>query len=136
MWPIVSSAVAVLAVGVAGCATITKGTTQTVAIHTPGVTGAQCTLNSAAIGSKAIVSPASLVLDKSADHIAIVCKKECYHDGSGIISSSTEAMAAGNLIAGGVIGLGVDAMSGAMNKYNADNQIAMVPIPGCKPRTS
>jgi hypothetical protein len=119
-----------------GCATITKGTTQPVAITTPGVTGAQCTLKSAAIGSKVVSSPATIVLEKSQESIAVVCKKECFQDGTGIISSNTEAMAAGNLIAGGIIGLGIDAASGAMNKYNAENQFAMVPIQGCKPRTA
>jgi hypothetical protein len=124
------------ALSVAGCATITKGTTQPVAINTPGVTGAQCTLTSAAIGSKVVSTPATVVLDKSQDSISVVCKKECYQDAAGIISSNTEAMAAGNIIAGGVIGLGIDAASGAMNKYNGDNQFAMVPIQGCKPRSA
>lgn len=121
-------------IAVAGCATITKGTTQAIAVTTPGVTGAQCTLHSSALGSKIVSTPASLVVDKSADNITVLCRKECYHDGSGVIVSSTEAMTAGNVLVGGVVGLGVDAVSGAMNKYNADNQIAMVPIAGCKPK--
>ncbi len=124
---------AIFAIVVGACATITKGTTQPIVLATPGVVGAQCTLNSPAIGTKVVTTPASLVLDKSQNSITVVCKKECYQDGTGIISSNTETMAAGNILAGGVIGLGIDAASGAMNKYNSDNQIAMVPIPGCKP---
>lgn len=115
-----------------GCATITKGTTQSVAVNTPGVPGAECTLTSSAIGSKVVTTPASIVLDKGSDNISVVCKKACYQDAVGIIQSNTEAMAAGNVIVGGPIGLGVDAVSGAMNKYTADNQFAMTPIPGCK----
>lgn len=118
---------------VGGCATITKGTTQQVAISTPGAPGAQCTLQSGAIGTKVVQTPATIVLDKSQDSISVTCKKPCYQDGVAIIASNAEAMSAGNLVFGGVIGLGVDAASGAMNKYNADNQIAMVPIPGCRP---
>lgn len=125
---------AVAAFGAAGgCASITKGTTQSVALDTPGVPGASCTLASEGIGSKVVQTPTSLVLDKSQHNIAVTCKKECYNDAVGIIPSHTEAMAAGNIIAGGVVGLAVDAASGAMNKYNDSNQIAMVPIPGCKP---
>jgi hypothetical protein len=41
-------------------------------------------------------------------------------------------MTAGNVLVGGVIGLGVDAVSGAMNKYNDINQFTMVPIAGCQ----
>jgi hypothetical protein len=122
----------VCALALTGCATIVKGTTQAVAINTPGVPGAQCTLSSPAIGTKVVATPASLTLDKAADNIQVVCKKECYQDGIGIIPSHTEAMAAGNIIAGGIIGLGVDAASGAMNKYTSDNQIAMVPDPNCR----
>ncbi len=127
---VVTAAVIVLA----GCATIVKGTTQSIAINTPGVPGAECTLSSSGVGTKVVATPATLTLEKSADHISVICRKECYQDGTGIIASHTEAMAAGNIIAGGVIGLGVDAVSGAMNRYNTDNQIAMVPIQGCKSR--
>lgn len=126
--------VAAIAVAISGCATITKGTTQAVALNTPGAVGAQCTLNSSAIGTKVITTPATITLDKSQESITVLCKKECFQDGGTVIASNTETMAAGNLIAGGVVGLGVDAISGAMNKYNADNQVAMVPIPGCKPK--
>ena len=116
-----------------GCATIVKGTTQQVAIKTPGVEGAQCTLTSGAIGTKVVTTPATIVLDKSQDSVAVTCRKQCYQDGVGIIASNTEGMTAGNILVGGVVGLGVDAATGAMNKYNADNQITMVPIPGCAP---
>lgn len=120
-----------LAVAVAGCATIVKGTTQTVSVNTPGVTGATCTLQSEAIGTKVVRTPGTLVLDKSAQNISVRCSKACYHDGVGVISSHTEEMTAGNVLVGGVVGLGVDAASGAMNKYNAENSIVMTPISGC-----
>lgn len=129
--------IAFLAVGasaLAGCATITKGTTQAVAVDTPGAPGASCTLSSAGIGQKVVTTPATIVLDKSQSSIQVVCKKECYQDGVGIISSNTEEMTAGNVLVGGVVGLGVDAATGAMNKYNANNQITMVPIQGCRAR--
>lgn len=121
-----------LVFALAGCATITKGTTQQVTISTPGADGAQCTLKSDGIGTKVVTTPAALVLDKSQHAIAVTCKKPCFQDGIGIIASNTETMTAGNLLVGGVVGLGVDAASGAMNKYNAENQIAMTPIPGCR----
>jgi hypothetical protein len=125
---------AAVAVAISGCATITKGTTQAVALNTPGAVGAQCTLNSSAIGTKVVTTPATITLDKSQESITVLCKKECFQDGGTVIASNTETMAAGNLLVGGVVGLGVDAVSGAMNKYNPDNQIAMVPIQGCKPK--
>jgi hypothetical protein len=127
-------ALAGLVLALCGCATITKGTTQPIALNTPGAVGAQCTLNSSAIGTKVVTTPATITLEKSQESITVLCKKECFQDGGTVIASNTETMAAGNLLLGGVVGLGIDAASGAMNKYNADNQVAMVPIPGCKPK--
>ncbi len=117
---------------VGACASITKGTDQQVSVDTPGAAGATCTLTSEGIGTRTLSTPAVIKLDKSQHNIAVTCKKECYQDGVGVISSTTEAMTAGNVLVGGVVGLAVDAASGAMNKYNETNQIAMVPIPGCK----
>ena len=126
----------VLFVCVAGCATITKGTTQSIAVNTPGVAGATCHLASSAIGSRTVVTPATLTVDKGQEGITVRCSKQCYQDGTGIIASNTEAMTAGNVIAGGIIGLGVDAASGAMNKYASETSIFMSPIPGCRPKSS
>ena len=108
-----------------GCATIVKGTTQIVSVETPGAAGANCTLSSSAIGKVNLVTPATVTLQKGSENITVRCTKECYNDGTGIIGSNTEAMAAGNIIAGGPIGLGVDAISGALNKYNEQNQITI-----------
>src|SRR3974390_1162723 len=99
-----------------GCATITKGTTQSVAIDTPGVPGATCTIQTQS-GPRAVTTPGNVVLDKGSSPLPIQCTKACYLIGSSIIPSNAEAMAAGNVIFGGFIGLGVDAATGAMNKY-------------------
>jgi hypothetical protein len=120
-----------LAASLAACATITKGTTQVVAVNTPGVAGASCTLTSPAIGSLTVVTPDTISLPKASDNISVRCSKQCYQDGAGVISSNMEGMVAGNIILGGVIGLGVDAVSGAMNKYSPEIQVVMTPVPGC-----
>jgi len=116
----------------AGCATITRGTTQTVAINTPGAPDATCVLSSPHMPSQTIVTPATVVLDKGQSHVSVQCKKQCFQDGVGMIESSMEAMTAGNILVGGVVGLGVDAMSGAMHKYSPEAGILMVPVQGCR----
>jgi hypothetical protein len=128
----VFAAVSVVACLLAGCATITRGTTQMVALDTPGVQGAKCTLTSSAIGKIEVMTPANVTLQKGSENVAVRCQKECFTEGVGVIGTSAEAMAAGNIIAGGIIGLGVDAASGAMNKYSEQNQIAMQPLPNCR----
>ena len=47
-------------------------------------------------------------------------------------SSNAEAISAGNVIFGGVLGLGVDAVSGALNKYPDQVTVAMTPDPACQ----
>ena len=115
----------------AACATLTKGTTQVVAVNTPGVIGATCTLTAPAIGTLKVTTPDTVALPKASDNIAVRCSKECYQEGVGVISSNLEGMAAGNVILGGVVGLGVDAATGAINKYSPEIQVAMVPVAGC-----
>lgn len=113
-----------------GCATITRGTTQAVAVDTPGVVGAVCTVTTT-VGPQTVSTPGVFQLAKNSASLPVRCTKACYQDGGGILGSTFEAMTAGNLIVGGVIGIGVDAMSGAINKYPDAISIPMSPIPGC-----
>ena len=115
----------------AACATITKGTSQIIAVDTPGVPGAMCTITTQS-GPQPVTTPGTITLSKGSSPLPISCFKECYVTGQSIIPSNAEAMSAGNVIFGGVIGLGVDAMSGAMNKYPDMVTVAMTPDPTCR----
>lgn len=57
----------------------------------------------------------------------IDCTKIGYQPSHTIMQSHFEGMTAGNLILGGVIGIGVDAASGAMNHYDKQVSITMLP---------
>jgi hypothetical protein len=124
-------AIVACAMPLLACATITKGTTQLVAIDTPGVAGAVCTITTSS-GPQTLTTPGTLTLSKGSASLPIQCSKECYVTGSSVIPSNAEAMAAGNVVFGGVIGLGVDAVSGAINKYPDQVTVAMVPDPACR----
>lgn len=113
------------------CATITKGTTQIIAVDTPGVPGASCTITTQS-GPQVVSTPGTITLSKGSSALPISCTKECYVTGSSIIPSNAEAMSAGNVVFGGLIGLGVDAASGAMNKYPDMVTVAMTPDPACR----
>ena len=115
----------------AGCSTIVKGTDQQVSINTRGVPGAMCQLQSPAIGMRTVQTPANVILPKSKHHVAINCTAQCYNPGVGTLASHTEVMTAGNVLFGGFIGLGVDAASGAMNKYDPGAEVMMTPMPNC-----
>jgi hypothetical protein len=125
-----------LALMLAGCATLTAGTTQMVSINTPNVAGATCTLSSSGIGTVTVVTPANLPVKKYGEDVAVRCQKECYSDGVGTLPTTVEPMVAGNILVGGFIGLGVDTVSGAINKYPPNIDIAMAPIAACAPRVA
>jgi len=114
------------------CSTIVKGTDQQVSVTTPGVPGAMCQLQSPGIGTRTVQTPANVVLPKSRHNVAVSCTAQCYSPGIGTLGSHTEVMTAGNIVFGGIIGVGVDAASGAMNKYDPQVDVVMTPLPGCK----
>ena len=62
----------------------------------------------------------------------LIVPKQCFVNGTSIIPSGTEAMSAGNVVFGGMIGLGIDAVSGAMNKYPDLVTVAMIPDATCQ----
>ena len=124
---------AVSAMLLVACATITRGTTQVVAVDTPGAPGTSCTIQTQN-GPQVVTTPGSVTLSRGSSSLPIQCTKECYLLGSSIIPSNAESMAAGNVIFGGIIGLGVDAASGAMNKYPDVVTVAMTPDPACRAR--
>ena len=114
-----------------GCSTIVKGTEQQVSVNTPGIPGALCQLQSPAIGTRTVQTPANVILPKSKHNVAVSCTAQCYSPGVGTLGSHTEIMTAGNVLFGGIIGLGVDAASGAMNTYDPSVEVIMTPMPGC-----
>jgi hypothetical protein len=82
----------------AGCSTIVKGTEQQVSVNTPGVPGALCQLQSPAIGTRTVQTPANITLPKSKNNVAVSCTAQCYSPGVNTLASHTEAMAAGNVL--------------------------------------
>ena len=125
------SGLTVLAAGVAsilsGCATITTGTDQTVAVITVPP-GAVCELTREDI-TIAVVNPTpgTVTLEKDKDTVTVSCKKDGHFDGIEALAASFRGMTFGNVILGGFIGLGVDAVSGAMHHYPPNVTVVLPP---------
>jgi uncharacterized protein YceK len=101
-----------------GCATIVKGTTQVIPISSDP-TGARVTIDSTPAGT----TPTTVTLSRKQNHMVVI-EKEGYAPESVAVTKSMGGAVAGNIIAGGFIGWGVDAMSGA--QYNlAPNTISV-----------
>jgi hypothetical protein len=116
-----------IAVLSSGCATLTKGTSQTVTVDTDP-SGAVCTLTRDA-KPVAIVNPTpgSVPVDKGQGTIAIACRKPGYLEAAGNLASEFQAMTFGNILFGGIVGVVVDAASGAMHRYPDRVTITLIP---------
>jgi hypothetical protein len=110
-----------------GCATLTTSSSQTVTLTTEPP-GAACTFKreGEVIG---IINPTpgSLTVSKSHADIDVTCTREGYLDAVGRVGSKFQAMTFGNILFGGIIGIAVDAVSGATAEYEANVAIRMTP---------
>jgi hypothetical protein len=113
----------------ASCASVLTGSSQTIFITTPPTTGANCVLTNRQ-GTWTVSSPGSVTVKKSMQNIVVTCTKEGWQEGFAAIPANYEDSTSGNIIAGGIIGLGVDLSTGAVNKYPKAFEVHMMPLPG------
>ena len=112
---------------VAGCATIVEGTDQSVAVSTDP-SGASCELLRDGHPIAFVnPTPGSATVTKSAKDVIVKCRKDGHDDEVAPLASKFQGMTLGNVIIGGLIGVGIDAASGAMNHYPESVNIPMTP---------
>ncbi|MBS0470506.1 MAG: translation initiation factor 2 [Proteobacteria bacterium] len=121
------AALAASVIALSGCASIIKGSTQSIAITTTPVSGANCNLTSKE-GNWPVVTPGVVKVDKTKEDITIRCTKDGYKDAMSTIPSDFQGWTLGNLLLGGIIGVGVDAATGAMNEYPHSFNVPMEPL--------
>jgi hypothetical protein len=112
-----------------GCATLFEGTSQSVTIETDP-SGADCTFDrhGTHIG-QVNPTPGSIHVDKSKDDLSVQCKHVGYLPATVTESSKFQGTTFGNIVAGGLVGVVVDAASGANFAYPNDVKINMAPDP-------
>ncbi len=111
------------------CATLVEGTSDTVTLST-NPAGAACTIdrNGQRIGAVPI-TPGSVRIGKSRHDLNVTCTKEGYQAATATTLSSFTGTTFGNVIAGGLIGVAVDAASGANSRYPSEVQLDLVEDP-------
>jgi hypothetical protein len=115
------------ALWISGCATVVKGTDESVTLLTEPA-GAVCDLEREGETIGAInPTPGTIEVDRDKDDILITCRLEDYEETSNVLSSEFTGYTFGNILLGGVIGVGVDAASGANNDYPDNVTIIMIP---------
>ncbi len=114
-------AVAALVLPCIGCASISRGTTENISISStpPGATAELSGLDN----PTSCVTPCVVVVKRSAD-ITVTVNKEGYEPQviplTKEIAGSGAAGFAGNVLVGGVVGMGVDAATGAAHGSQAE----------------
>ncbi|MBR1125026.1 PEGA domain-containing protein [Bradyrhizobium lablabi] len=110
--------IAALCAVVGGCASVSRGTTENISIaSTPS--GAEATITGLDVPT-ACVTPCAVVVKRNAD-ISVAFQKEGY--APQIVQLTKEvpgtgaAGFAGNLLLGGIVGMGVDAYTGAATDH-------------------
>ena len=121
--------VAVVALGIvaSACATVVGGTTQDVLVESQPP-GAECKIDrvGATIGFVK-ATPGRVNVSRSKDDVIVSCTREGYEQSNEVLVSSFTGATVGNLLLGGLVGVMVDAASGANNKYSDRVLIVLTP---------
>jgi hypothetical protein len=126
--------IAVLSVMVAathcigGCATIAGDTSQSISLITTcegstAIVHAQCQLSNAR-GVRSITTPGTVEVPRAAGDLTITCESLGAR-GQATLSASGKWSTAGNLVMGGLVGVGVDLVSGASFEYPKEVTLQM-----------
>ncbi len=120
-------ALLLLAVTLPACATITSGTSQPFSVITEPA-GASCNVQrEGAVVAVVNPTPGTIQIGKSGKDLTVRCTKTGYSPGVTSVPSQFQAMAAGNLLLGGIIGAAVDAASGAYARYPETTTVILPP---------
>jgi len=110
-----------------GCATIVEGASQVVRIETDPP-GASCSiLRDGLVVSSIPSTPATISLFKDNGELSLQCNKPGYLDVESKQSAEFSGMTFGNILFGGLIGVAIDAGSGATHKYPAMVMLTLIP---------
>jgi len=121
------AALAVLALS--GCATVIRGETQTVNVTSPPAWGARCVFYNADGYYGDLITPGAISVPRSREDLSVTCTKRGFKDASQTVSSYFNFITFGNLAAGGLVGVTIDATSGANESYPGDIEVPMEPAP-------
>lgn len=100
-----------------GCATITTGTSQSISVLT-APPGAVCELKRRdTIVGVVNPTPGSVTVGKSGSDIGVSCTRADHLPAAATVRSRFQPATLGNILLGGVVGLVVDASTGASGRY-------------------
>ena len=119
--------VAGLALACAACATMVGGTTQEVFIESEPA-GAFCKVDRQGVVVGVISpTPGKVALSRSRESVIVSCTLAGFEQSNEVLVASFTGATVGNLLLGGLVGIAIDASSGANNKYPDRVLVVMTP---------
>jgi len=109
-----------------GCATALKGSTQEVRIGVSGPESATCKASNAS-GAWTVKAPGTVKVERSGGALSITCEAEGFNKDTRVVSSEFNGATVGNILLGGLIGVAIDAASGANYSYPETVQLTLEP---------
>src|SRR5262245_59214339 len=111
----------------AGCATITTSSHQSLEVTTEPA-GAICKITRGATALGVVnPTPGKVDIAKGSGRLSVACGKEGYLPASAEAEAQIQGMTLGNILLGGLVGVAVDASSGAMYFYPGSVRVVLVP---------
>jgi len=117
-------------ISLSACSTIVNGSNQLVKFDTGEVQGASCVATGGSSDSvnESFVTPAEVKIPRSKKILIVTCDKPGYQTGEERLAGQVEGSTGGNILLGGPLGVGVDALTGAIYKYPDTISVEMLEL--------
>jgi hypothetical protein len=119
-------AVSAVSLCLSACATIVTSSNQDIAVTSAPGDQAMCTATNG-VGSWTVTTPGSIKVERSKNDLQVSCTKAGFQNAQATGASGFEPWALGNILLGGLIGLGIDWASGSIHKYPNAIQVPLRP---------
>jgi hypothetical protein len=107
-----------------GCAAIVDGRKQEVQVQTPGIGCAQCQLSNSKGTYQSSCTPQKVTVKRAYGPLSVSCQAPGW-SGKSESESKVKGWFFGNILLGGLIGMGIDAATGAAYDYPDTIQVQM-----------
>lgn len=120
---------ALMALQLTACASIVDGTKQEVQVQTPGASCAQCEFTNSKGSYQSSCTPQKITVKRAYGPLTGTCVAPGL-TGKSEYESKTKGWFFGNILIGGLIGMGVDALTGSAWDYPETLSVQMTPGQG------
>lgn len=117
---------ALAAISLCGCASITTGSSETIAVASTPADGASCVLSNGN-GNWTVTTPGTVEVARSSHDMNVKCSKPGYADAAAVVPAKLQPWSVASVVLTGPVGVFVDTTTGAINRYSSTITVPMTP---------